>query len=505
VARSLIEAHERIKALDWTPTYAKSSGRYETKYHIPARTKDPFRHLMRDFLAMETEKDERVYGGLLDVLARTDAVNRGNPNFTEVLKPLLPGLRDGEYFAMQAMMMLADVVENPELRQGYLAQELDEVRHVQSEAWLSRYYAKHYHDPSGFSVGCKVREWNPFLMAVRAGLSTFATNDPMVNCLTLQVVGETAYTNPLFVAMTEVAARSGDTVLPSLFLSIQSDEGRHMANGYATLSAVLQDDRNMEFVQDDLDEAFWRQHRLNDLLLGIVFDYFRDHDASIPPYREYWDRWIWHDWGGSYIGKLEKFGLTPPASMAKARRDVPWMGHTGALFVYALWPLNFWRQDPLPESSFEWFERHYPGWYTYFGPFWEDARDKADPANGTLALEAFPEIPPLCRVCLLPTVLPRFDMSEVHIETYGGRKHVFCSEICRGIFHKCPERYLHYQNFGERFHGWDLADVIVEMGLLRDDGKTLLGQPHLNLERMWTIDDIRRIGWVMKYPLGSNA
>ena len=48
------------------------------------------------------------------------------------------------------------------------------------------------------------------------------------------------------------------------------------------------------------------------------------------------------------------------------------------------------------------------------------------------------------------------------------------------------------------------CDVIVEMGLLREDGKTLIGQPHLNLEKMWTIDDIRAIGWELKYPLAED-
>ena len=54
---------------------------------------------------------------------------------------------------MKCMMMMSDTVNNPELCQGYLAQELDEIRHVQSEPWLARYYAKHYHDPAGFNVG----------------------------------------------------------------------------------------------------------------------------------------------------------------------------------------------------------------------------------------------------------------------------------------------------------------------------------------------------------------
>jgi methane monooxygenase component A alpha chain/propane monooxygenase large subunit len=95
-------------------------------------------------------------------------------------------------------------------------------------------------------------------------------------------------------------------------------------------------------------------------------------------------------------------------------------------------------------------------------------------------------------------------MVDLHIEQYGGRNHAFCSTVCRDIFHRAPEQYMGHVNFGERFHGWDLADVIVEMGLLREDGKTLIGQPHLNLEKMWTIDDIRDIGWELKYPLAEQ-
>ena len=54
--RSLVEAHDRIKDFEWEPSYAVKQDRYPTKYKIPAKTKDPFRHLIRDYVAMEQEK-----------------------------------------------------------------------------------------------------------------------------------------------------------------------------------------------------------------------------------------------------------------------------------------------------------------------------------------------------------------------------------------------------------------------------------------------------------------
>ena len=37
--------------------------------------------------------------------------------------------------------------------------------------------------------------------------------------------------------------------------------------------------------------------------------------------------------------------------------------------------------------------------------------------------------------------------------------------------------------------------------LLRPDGKTPIGQPALDLERLWTIEDIRRLKYAIKDPL----
>ena len=47
-----------------------------------------------------------------------------------------------------------------------------------------------------------------------------------------------------------------------------------------------------------------------------------------------------------------------------------------------------------------------------------------------------------------------------------------------------------------RYHNWDLADIQKDLGYVRDDGKTLIPQPHLDLDdpkKMWTLDDCKGI------------
>lgn len=501
MAGSVSNQHEKIKAFDWEPSYFRRDALYPTKYKIPPKTKDPFRTLVREYVGMEEEKDDRQYGALEDALGRMNNSSHAEPRFMEVMKPVLAIVDFGEYAAMKCTAMLVDTVENAELRQGYLAQMIDEVRHVNQEAYLMRYFAKHAPDPAGFNSGFQMRAFDPIGRPGRAVFEAFMNDDPITNSLNLQVVAETAYTNPLFVAVTEIAAANGDQATPSVFLSIQSDESRHMANGYSTLAAVLSEPDNLPMLQEDFDTAFWRQHVFLDNFQGAVYDYFSK--VRLKSYKEYWEQWIWEDWAGSYIERLEPFGLKVPRWIHDARRHVEWGGHTAAMVSAALWPVHAWRSDCMFDDDFAFLEDKYPGWEEHYGGFWRAYREMGDPSGGHLALELFPSMPPICRTCQMPAVLPRPDINEIRLNVdSAGQRHAFCSEACQHIFRQAPERHCG-MTWWEVNDGVELWRYIVDAGLLRSDGRTLMGQPHLRTDErsLWTIDDIKRTGAVLSDPL----
>ena len=497
--RNLVEAHNRIKNFDWELSYAEKPVRYPTKYKIPKKTKDPFRHLLREYFAMEQEKDNRQYGALEDALARSCVASKAEPRWMEVMKIALPTVNVGEYGAMKAMGQLIDSIENAELRQGYMAQMLDETRHVHQQTYLLRYFARHANDPEAFARAMELRHTNPSYRAGRAAQETFYVGDPIEGALCLQVVGETAYTNPIFVAMTEVASANGDQVTPSVFLSIQSDEARHMANGYATLAAVVSEPDNLAYLQADFDRAFWRLHSFIDPFLNVVYDYFQFKRTL--SYAEKRHEWIDEDWAGSYIAKLAPFGLKLPRWYEAAKQRMKWSGHTAAMAVFSNWPLHYYRFDPVTDADMEWFEKKYPGWYGRYGAFWREYRRLADPRSGDISMSLLPSAPMLCRVCQMPCVFPTYEDNECRVRLHKGRKHAFCSEACEFIFNEDPQRYLGYPTMYELYNGWDLADFIRHNKLLRVDGKTLLGQPWLDNEHMWTIDDIAERKITIKDPL----
>ena len=48
MGKGLIEFHEKSKGYDWDFTVGNKSPKYQTKYTIPAKGRDPFRMLVRE-------------------------------------------------------------------------------------------------------------------------------------------------------------------------------------------------------------------------------------------------------------------------------------------------------------------------------------------------------------------------------------------------------------------------------------------------------------------------
>jgi propane monooxygenase large subunit len=495
--RSITKTHERIAQLGWEPTFERPVAKFPTRYRFPHKAKDPMKHIMREYLPMELEKDERVYGGH-DAAVRADMPTKAEPRWLEILKPFVTVTNFAEIGAGRCMSMLIDAVPNNELRNGYHIQFVDEVRHTGLQMSLARWYAKHTPDPAGWHIANRAM---PNTILTGAGmnmLSHFMVGDPIQCAFTLQVVAETAFTNVVFVALPDVAARNGDFALPTTYLSVQSDEARHISNGYATLLTVLQDDHNAPLIERDLQQAWWINHAFLDPFSGGIMEYWTSARTDREAFLDKWDRWIRDDWHRAYILKLGKLGLNlSPDIFDDAReRIVKGLHHRQVMLAFAAWPIHFWSFDALDERDFEWFENHYPGWYDEYGGFWEMYREARDPAEQTLLLSFVNLAPPFCWTCMLPCVIDE-DMTHRVVD---NRTRFYCSKWCHWLDESNPGRYTGDRNFFDRYHGWELSEVVRHLGFLRTDAKTLIAQPHLNEERRWTIDDIKACGLEIKSP-----
>src|SRR3954453_9264765 len=105
MASTMVQLHEKSKGYDWDFTFAPHPPKYETKYKLPKKGKDPFRVLIRDYMKMEAEKDDRTHG-FIDGAIRTREYTEIQPRFMEAMKLLLPPLTNAEFQAVAACGMI---------------------------------------------------------------------------------------------------------------------------------------------------------------------------------------------------------------------------------------------------------------------------------------------------------------------------------------------------------------------------------------------------------------
>jgi propane monooxygenase large subunit len=99
--------------------------------------------------------------------------------------------------------------------------------------------------------------------------------------------------------------------------------------------------------------------------------------------------------------------------------------------------------------------------------------------------------------------LVREDIVSAEVD---GHHRTYCHEVCRWTDveafrptyqgRETPNmgRLVGKREWETLYHGWNWADVVEDMGFVRDDGNTMTAQPHLNLDprKMWTLDHLRR-------------
>ena len=511
---SLTEATRRIADLGWNPSYFEEVMKYPTDYKVEKAPKDPMKQVLRSYFPMQEEKDNRVYGAL-DAALRGDMFRNVEPRWIEWQKLFLAIIPFPEISAARSMAIESQIAPGENLRTGFTMQMIDELRHSTIQMNLKKWYMENYIDPAGFDITEKAFGKCYATTIGRQFGEGFITGDAVTATnIYLQVVAETAFTNTLFVAMPSEAARNGDYALPTVFLSVQSDESRHIGNGHSFLMSVVKEPENLDLLERDLKYAFWQNHAIVDAAIGTIVEYgTQDRDKNKESYAELWHRWIFDDYYRTYLLPLEKYGVKihhDDVEEAWNRIVKKNYVHKVAQFFSIGWPVAFWRIDGMTERDFDWFEAKYPGWYNEFGTYWENYRKASLPNQPPLLfLDSGYVYPHRCWSCNVPCLI----REDFCVDEVDGELYTYCSEICRWT-HKVAfaseykgrptpamGRFSGRRQWEECYHGWDLADAIKDLGFVRSDGETLVQQPHLHFEeaKMWKLEHVR--GLELRSPL----
>ena len=369
---SIGEAARRVADLGWTPTYVQEAMTFPTDYKITKAPKDPMKQVLRSYFPMQEEKDNRVYGAL-DAALRGDMFRNVEPRWVEWMKLFLAIIPFPEISAARSMAMVGRLAPGDDLRTGFTMQMVDEFRHSTIQMNLKKWYMENYIDPAGFDI-TEAAFGKCYATTIgRQFGEAFVTGDAITAAnVYLTVVAETAFTNTLFVAMPSEAARNGDYALPTVFLSVQSDESRHIGNGHSLLMSILKEPDNHQLAGTRPEIrvlAEPRDRRCRD----------RHHHR------------IRHDQPRQEQGKL--CGAVAPLDLSRTiigptccrwrntasrsitttstRRSIGSSRRTTSTMSPSSSPPaggpTSGASRRMTERDFEWFEHKYPGWYDEFG------------------------------------------------------------------------------------------------------------------------------------------
>ncbi len=508
--QSVAKAHQKIQELAWEPLYHEPVSQYGTDYTFAkAQKKDPLKQVLRSYFPMQEEKDHRVYGAQ-DGAIRGNMFRQVQERWLEWQKLFLSIIPLPEISAARAMPLLFRTVPNPELHNGQAIQMIDEVRHSTIQQNLKRLYMNNYIDPAGFNSSLRNFQ-NDYCGTIgRQFAEGFITGDAITAAsIYLTIVAETAFTNTLFVAMPAEAAANGDYLLPTVFHSVQSDESRHISNGYATLLMALADEGNHQLLERDLRYAWWNNHRVVDAAIGTFIEYgTKDRRKDRESYAEMWRRWIYDDY---YRSLPRPAGEVRPGHPARPHRGVleadlgeGLRARGGPVLLHRLArQLLADRRDD--RRGLRVVRVQVPGLVRQVRRLVGELRpavgpERAPPDRRSRDVDYV--YPHRCWTCMVPCLV-REDMVMAEVD---GQSRTYCHEACRWTdveafrpTYQGRQTPNMGQLIGKRewetlYHGWNWADVVSDMGYVRDDGKTLVAQPHLNLDpkKMWTLDHLRR-------------
>lgn len=460
-------AHEEVFPLLAAGTPALSPEQW-------SRWEEPFKTSFSEYVAQQATKESALEAVRELLGQRKDRLERMDPRWLSALKLHFALLPLAEFAAAIGNLRAARFGRTAPYRNAALLGALDELRHAQiplalAHDWLRAdgqfdWTHRFYHTKSWVAIAAR-RLMDEMLLC----------SDPIEFSVATHFVFETAFTNLQFIGLSAVAHEVSDSLFERLLTSIQTDEARHAQIGHAVIEVVIAHDR--ERIQKLVDKWFWRSWLLFSVATGITMDYLTPLEHRKRSFKEFVEEWV----TGQFVATLERFGLEKPWYWDEFERSLDYFHHMVYASAYS-YRSTVWFDLVVPSPAERaWLLEKYPKSFADFVSVWESVSERwqtTDPGldfavHGT-AIVGF------CSLCgfVLSQGTPRHN--EAQVLERNGRRHAFCSPVCRAIFEDEPERYAAHRDVVARVLSGEAPGNLLAFlgysGLTFDDwGKDALG------------------------------
>jgi toluene monooxygenase system protein A len=452
------------RKLDWDYSYVREeevfpdmpSGRPFLPHSEWAGWDEPFRITYSDYVRNQHEKDLAL-AAVRDAVGKVEDFQRLPDSWVNALKLHAAALPLAEFAAVVGNLRGARFGRDSAWRSTSLFGALDEFRHTQIPLLLMHDLVRmdgqfdwthtFYHSNNWVAIAAR-HLMDELLLASNAIEFAVATH----------FVLETGFTNLQFVALSAAAHSVGDKMFEKMVQSIQSDEARHAQIGHPVLAALAKHDR--AYAQYLLDKWFWRCWLLFAVVTGFSMDYFTPLANRTQSFKEFMEEWILDQ----YLSSLREVGLKKPWYWETFLAALDSYHHMVYASAYT-YRSTVWFDFVVPgPDERAWLRSKYPSSWPALDAVWEQITRRwreADPGNdfavhGT-AIVTFCD---LCQLVLCNGTPRRNTATTLERD---GRKYIFCSEPCRWIFEREPERYAAHKDVVKRVLAGEAPANLVAM------------------------------------------
>jgi len=229
--------------------------------------------------------------------------------------------------------------------------------------------------------------------------------------------------------------------------SIQTDEARHAQIGHPVLALVIKHDP--EYAQYLVDKWFWRNWHLFSFITGTSMDYMTSGEQRSASFKEFMEEWI----VDQFFRTLDEFGLKKPWYWDIFLDELEVYHHMLYATAYT-YRSTFWFDFVLPSpADRRWLREKYPKYWEDLDAIWERIGEhwkSADSSmDGAIPVQAAALLG-FCDLCQLPLSAGSPRNNTANVLARNARNYIFCSEPCRWIFLREPDRYAGHHNLVAR-------------------------------------------------------
>ena len=487
---SLAERYKLMTRMGWEPTYQPPEKVFPHAHYEGIKVKnwddweDPFRMMMDAYWKYQGEKEKKLYA-IMEAFAQNNGhLNISDARYVNALKLFLQGVTPLEYQAHRGFARQARQFPGEGASVACHMQSLDELRHTQTQIHTLAHYNKYFDGLHDFTKWHD-RVW--YLSVPKSFFDDANTAGPFEYILAIGFAFEFVLTNLLFVPFMSGAAYNGDMATVTFGFSAQSDESRHMTLGLQAVKFMLeQHEDNVPIVQEWIDKWLWRGYKVLSLVAAMM-DYMLPE--SPMSWKEAWEIYFEEN-GGALFRDLERYGIRMPEYASICTHEKDHLSHQvwGILYNHtAAAAFHTWVPD---ERKMDWLSAKYPDTFDrYYRPRLELWREMQEAGERYYSQT----LPLICQTCQIPCGFTEVDdptRYSLRTTIYKGERYNFCSDPCKAIFEREPEKFVHawlppHQIFQGNCGGPTLEDVLKWYNIQPGDNLDYVGSPDEQRWKEW--------------------